>query len=245
MTTERLQRCTMKSLREIAEKAGIVLAGKINKDILIDLILEALEEDREERDRTNNPAMRIREKKYDILMEEDPESVESVKFPLPEHYNETKIVLLLRDPYWAFAYWDIKTADIEELKTLYRNPTLCLRVRCISDQGCRSTEGNFFDIPVEFGDRNWYINLPAAGSSYEIDLIGRNRTAQKVLCRSNRIQSPAFDIPETGTEQALKDTGNDLVLLSKLYNFGDEFPLKEIPQRIISLLDTQYLRIKG
>lgn len=244
MTAERLQRCTMKSLREIAEREGIVLAGKINKDILIDLILEALEEDREERNRINNPAMRIREKKYEISMDEDFDSPESQRFPLPESYNETKIVLLLRDPFWAFAFWEIKPADMEELKTFIRNPSLCLRVRRPSEGRTRKN-GDFFDIPVGLDDRSWYINLPAAGAAYEIELVGKDRTDERVLCTSNRIYSPAFNIPEAGTEQALKDTGNDPALLSRLYNFGDESPMKEIPQRIISLLDTQYLRIKG
>jgi len=245
MTAERLQQCTMKSLREIAEKEGIVLAGKINKDILIDLILEALEEDREERDRTNNPAMRIREKKYEIVMDEDIDTPETHRFPLPEHYNETKIVLLLRDPYWAFAYWEIKTTDMDDLKSLYRNPSLYLRVRRPSNGTSGSQEEDFFDIPVGINDRSWYINLPSAGSVYEISLVGKSKTGEKELCKSNRVVSPAFQIPEAGTEEALKDTGNDLAVLCKLYNFGDETPLKEIPQRIISLLDTEYLRIKG
>lgn len=239
MTAERLQRCTMKSLREIAEKEGIVLAGKINKDILVDLILEAMSEDREERNKTNNPAMRIREKKYEVVIDEDIDVPESNRFPLPEQYNETKIVLLLRDPFWAFAYWDIKAADIEDLKVLF------LRVRRPSGESGRVPKRDFFDIPVGLDDRSWYINLPAAGAVYEIDLIGKNRVGERVLCTSNRISSPAFKVPEAGTEQALKDTGNDLELLSRLYNFGEESPMKEIPQRIISLLDTQYLRIKG
>ncbi|MBN2051591.1 MAG: DUF4912 domain-containing protein [Spirochaetales bacterium] len=245
MTAERLQKCSIQTLRELAEKEGIVLVGKTNKDILIELILEALDEDRQERELENNPAMRIRETKYETALDEELDPCGSGKYTLPSAYNETKIVLLLRDPSWAFAYWELKSLDLEEVRTQYRNFSLYLRVWKSPVEPEKAFSKESFDIPVGLGDRNWYINLPETGKIYEIELLAGNKSGEAVLCRSNSVVSPAFKVSEAETEQVLNDKGNDLNLLSKLYNFGEESAMQEIPQRIISLLDTRYLRIKG
>ena len=40
-----------------------------------------------------------------------PDEVDIVR-ELPDRYNETKLVLMMRDPEWCFFYWDISDSDI-------------------------------------------------------------------------------------------------------------------------------------
>src|SRR3989338_3076472 len=35
---------------------------------------------------------------------------------LPSYYDQDKIVLLVRDPWWIYAYWQIKGSTLERLK---------------------------------------------------------------------------------------------------------------------------------
>ena len=121
MTRERLEKLSLPTLREIAEKEGIRVGNSLSCGELIDLILEAMEEDRKERERLNNLAIRVEEKKYDIVKDEELESQEKHIYCIPDRYNETKIMLILRDPLWAFAYWDIKETEIKDLKSHLAN----------------------------------------------------------------------------------------------------------------------------
>ena len=58
---------------------------------------------------------------------------ERKQFKLPSGYGDNKIVLLARDPWWIFAYWEIlkdkKEAVIEKIRSSGDSPKKsCLRV---------------------------------------------------------------------------------------------------------------------
>ena len=167
MTRERLERLSFPTLREIAEKEGISIKNSVGRSDLIDLILEAMEEDRDEREHLNNLAIRVEEKKYDITIDEELESEEKQEYPISERYNETRLTLLLRDPLWAFAYWDIKDLDYKKIQNTMPGFSLILRVHESRDSIIGDDKYiDSFDIPVTLTDNRWYINLPRAGSTY-------------------------------------------------------------------------------
>ena len=171
MTEERLQLLPEKFLREIAVKEGISFDDTTDKQELIDLIIEAIEEDRQENVLANNPAMHIKERKFDITLNEQFDFEED-QYPLPEQYNETRIMLLLRDPAWAYTYWDIKESDVAAYKLGAMKAELLLRVYELSEKVFSKTAVNdYFDIPVKFNDNSWYINLSSPGSYYTVELL--------------------------------------------------------------------------
>ncbi len=133
MTRERLMLLPTRFLKEIAEKEGIKIQPNTGKDILMDLILEAMEEDCQEREKINNPLIKVKEKKYEITMDEEIEAQDKTVYPIPERYNETIIVMMLRDPLWAFAYWDIKDKERDILKEKDGFQGLFLRIYEILD----------------------------------------------------------------------------------------------------------------
>lgn len=237
---ERLSRLTIENLLEIAARLGIHLENP-GREELISTIQEIMEEDRQERESSNNPAMSIKNKKYDILQDDELESQIDQDYPLPESYNENRIVLLLRDPHWAFTYWDIKPADLMEFSVNPDFEELFLRVS--HSTGVDSRDNVFFDIPVHTADQSWYINLPIQGVKYRLKLISRINGKENVVCESNEIYGPVGDvagIPQPEPDQEMIDM---LLMLSGLSEFSDSEYIKKIPQRIISLSESRYLSI--
>ena len=88
MTRDRLSKYSMFDLYKIAENEGIQYDySDGDRDELIEKILEALEEDKTERDLANNDAMKLKNTKYDILQDYELEAQEKQVYSIPERYN--------------------------------------------------------------------------------------------------------------------------------------------------------------
>ena len=126
-----------------------------------------------------------------------------------------------------------------------RSTELFLRV-CEDPEGrgVKINSVNCYDIPVNITDTCWYINLPKAGTYYYIELYYSAGESEKALCRSSVIKSPVEGYASLKTGGVKADAGNDLVLLSGLYDFEAPSSKNTIPQRIISFLDAQYIQLK-
>lgn len=241
MTEDRIKSLSNKDLKELALKVGVKNPQIYTREALLDLVLEAIEEDQTERELFNNSAIRVEEKKFDITRSEEGVPAGDNSFELPERYNETKIALLLRDPQWAFAFWEIQDSLLAVYK---RKPGLektFLRVYELSPNDIMMKVLDFFDIPVKLTDSHWYLNLPRPGRTYYIELIALAQGTEKVLCRSNSISSPRKTILD-----AVHDAKNTSSLdnMMALYGFytGEEFSINNaIPQRILSMMDAAKL----
>lgn len=243
MTKERLETLSLSYLKRLAKDEGIHYIHNVDKDVLIELILEAKEEDRDERERGSNSAIRVEEKKYELTREEE--------IPLPgknediisQRYNENNIFLLLRDPMWAFAYWDIKMGDIQQMKSDVRPVKVFLRVFELEEResGCKIVDS--FDIPIKSTDSKWYINLPRAGRCYFIALLYKINKSETELCRSNVVKSPSKTLADlTSREKIYNALDNTMLILSGIYDLVEVSSFQEyIPQRIINMVDTYSL----
>lgn len=246
MTKERLQRLSFASLLDFASKEGIAVGDSIDKESLIDLISEAMEEDRTEKEQSNNSAMRIKEKKYDIIRDEEIEADGDDEYALPDRYNETRIVALLRDPLWAFAYWDLKDTDAERIGADEEAGELFLRVcelKSGEDRGAGVVD--YFDIPVKTTDSSWYINLPMPGKSYVIELYASVDSETVFLCRSNALHSPLGQVAVEYLHEMISQPDNDSMVLTGLDLYSGSSLRENIPQRIISIIDSEYLQMKS
>ena len=87
------------------------------------------------------------------------------QYELPGGYGEDRLVLLVRDPHWMFAYWELTLANIENLRQSlngkFADKNLTLRMFVNNDR-------EFYDINVySAGIRgNWYINVGKPDTSY-------------------------------------------------------------------------------
>lgn len=242
MIKERLLELSDEIIREIARREGVHFSAETGREELVEQILEAHDEDRLDREVLNNLAMRIKEKKYEVVRDEDIFYSHDNEYPIPQSYNETKISLMLRDPYWAFCYWEIFPSEAAEIKRSEGLTELFLRVYTLPDGELTIKSFNdYFDIPISLSDERWYINLPQCGIRYCIDLISMTKGSQKRLCRSNIISSPRGDVQEE-----MKSSDNPLLetlFLSGLFDVNIADEKDEIPQRIISLIDSQYVHL--
>ena len=117
-------------------------------------------------------------------------------YELPSHYNETRLVLIPKDPHWIFAYWDIAPTSLsrlrEKIKDEIDRSKLILRmydITCINFNG--NNANRTFDLEVSSNANNWYINLFCDNVSY-CGEIGMRTSDGKFfpLARSNYIHVP-------------------------------------------------------
>ncbi|MDZ7795090.1 MAG: DUF4912 domain-containing protein [Spirochaetia bacterium] len=245
MTREKLQSLSEEQLQCIAKREGIFKHNDAHREKLVDLILEALEEDRDEREFSNNSAMRLEHKKYDILRDEEIDVLTQDEFPLPSSYSDTRIVLLLRDPLWVYVYWDINKAQLDALKEEPFFEGLFLRVYEFNgDIPEKSNIINFFDIPIEETDCSWYVNLNRNGNDYFVDLRCRVMHKERLMASSNAVHSPRGYFARNQKE-FYDDPSAMMLMLSGLWNYEEgAVETQEIPQRIISILDTHNIELE-
>ncbi len=235
MTRERLFGLSKEELGKIAERVGIQFSKEIEKETLVELIIEEEEESRRERESLNNNPMRFEEKKYSFFLDEELDDSDS-DIHLPRRYNETKIIIMLRDPAWAYAYWDIKDSDLKEISPDPKKiDQVLLRVNEFKGPDTNGEVIDSFDIPVKQSDNRWYLNLGKQDTYYYLDLICIFDGKEYLLARSNIIRVPRGWI--AGNQDNISITEDKIMALSGIDNIGVSTFGNRIPQRIISLLD--------
>lgn len=117
---------------------------------------------------------------------------------LPLYYGEDRLVLLPRDPYWLFAYWEISLPARQHLAVeMQKNYILLdLALRCH-----RFTENNggdsYFDLSITPTADNWYIKAGVPNKQYYVELgcyLPDGRF--KVILTSNTIRTPRDSLSE-------------------------------------------------
>jgi len=181
---------SIEELQQLTAREGVKAVDRYNRDELVDILEEIWEEKIADR-KLNNDIMRLKGKKYDIYREDLNENYKENEYIIPEHYPRTYIQLLLRDPYWAYAYWDINQFELKTLLTKTPEPQFFLRVyEMHSNTSITDDSLSSFEIPVKAEDSSWYINLPTPGRWYQVDLICLVGDDEELLCRSHMIESP-------------------------------------------------------
>ncbi|MDR2396230.1 MAG: DUF4912 domain-containing protein [Endomicrobium sp.] len=126
---------------------------------------------------------------------------------LPRTYNDTKIVILPKDPIWIYTYWEISTHTIEEFQSKDGEPfnilSLVLRVYDISYIDFDGFNANkYFDIRIRPDALSWYINLGEYNCSWCVDLGYFLRDGRFItIARSNTLTSPRYGISDITEEQ--------------------------------------------
>jgi hypothetical protein len=113
--------------------------------------------------------------------------------------DEDRIVLIVRDPFWLQAYWEITKASVVRAKAAlaenWHGATPVLRVvRTTEEDHNGSVEQIVREIPIHGGVKNWYIDVTDPPGKYRV-LIGYKAKNEKfhLIARSNRVKTPAPD----------------------------------------------------
>ncbi len=126
---------------------------------------------------------------------------------LPFHYGKTKICLMVIDPYWLHAYWEIAPETIKSIKAKagerWQKARYILRVHDVKYIDFDGTNANYwFDTEVGKEDNTWYINLWNDNSSYcaEIGILTIEGDFFS-FARSNFVQTPRADMSDNREEK--------------------------------------------
>ena len=120
-----------------------------------------------------------------------PEKPEIKKIPslsdLPFSYGETKLVLMVRDPYWAYSYWDFSAETWNwAQERLREDPSLKPILRVYDLTAHRSC-----DLLIFLEAKNWYILLGIPDHRYVAELgLGDGKSRFLLIARSNEVQTP-------------------------------------------------------
>jgi uncharacterized protein len=228
------------ALLRLADNYGAEVPENVTRDELEEIVAEALEEWQLEHQSGNNHSVRMEETKYDVQAVFELEHQNADEIELPESYNETRIVLMLRDPSWAFAYWDLREKDRLTFQNSDGLEGLVLRVYRMNDPKTRLEDAEQqFDIPVTLLDSRWYINLPDQETLYRIALVAVTDESDRLLALSNAIAVPRGTIADPQDDcEPLREA---IIAQTGIHELDLQPIGKRIPQRIIDLVDEDLL----
>lgn len=219
MKKQELAKKTRQELMEIAQQAGLAGRSKMNKDELVvslagllkekksetagqDVIKKTVAQKEDEEAATAVPSTtqkteswqeKVEDTKYYLGAEERGFIAEE---ELPSSYGDNKIVLMVRDPHWAYVYWEINNNRVAEarrkLQSIFDQSRLILRVYDVTSIDFDGTNApSSFDIEIPDLLGNWYVNLGSPNHAFCVE-IGYRKPDGGIftLSRSNRITSP-------------------------------------------------------
>lgn len=115
---------------------------------------------------------------------------------LPRSYGADRLVLLPRDPWWLFVYWEITSATrVDTLRGLGDEAEGAREVLRIYDVTFIEFDGqnawSWFDVDFAPGAESWYVNVGKPGTAYCAEFGLRTVSGRFVpLMRANTVQTP-------------------------------------------------------
>jgi hypothetical protein len=155
-------------LAAIADEYALDLPADLNRIFVVEAILDAVDD---------QPAD---EGQDGLRIEEDAPPTNG----LPVCYHETFVSVLLRDPLWAYVFWEIKPQD----RSREASPDFGgYRLRVVAGA---AADPNPFTVPVGPADTAWYLCLPSGAGWYRVELCVHTGRSAEVLAVSAPFRVP-------------------------------------------------------
>ena len=125
--------------------------------------------------------------------------------------SRDRLVLLVRDPYWLHAHWQISRQAIERVKAsmaeYWHNATPVLRVFHVESSTTTSTSEKIErDIEIHGGVSNWYIDVTEPPRTYRVCIGYKGSNGRFYpVARSNKVTTP-----QPGTPSDIDENWTDL-----------------------------------
>lgn len=176
--------------------------------------------------------------KYELAREialPDPGSSSESVIELPRKYGQDRLVLLARDPYWLYAYWEISVTRQEDFSKQFGPvawPTSQPVLRIYDVTGIKEFIGgnahSCVDLPLDAEAESWHIEVGQANRAYCVDLGRVLPNGEFVpLLRSNVTATPRDALSERLDEEWLwiEDVYRSLTKLHTELHAGTSSPL--------------------
>lgn len=191
-----LEEMTLRQLRKVASEYGVSRYSRMRKSQLLAEIQKI--------QRTNisiNPSRTVEAQpeveasKFELGQEDRTggtlASVDEDLADLPAGYGESRIVLMPRDPQWAYTYWDIPNDHKEDLRR-QGGQQLALRIYDVTDMDINyQSPHSIQEYPCDELAREWYLPMPVSDRDYVVDIGYRCADGRwLVLARSAPVHVP-------------------------------------------------------
>ncbi len=195
-----LEEMTLRQLRRVASELGISRYSRMRKAQLLTSI--------QQRQKTQQQQTSLKSPSHVLEAQEE---VEAAKFQvgqedrtggelssvdeglpeLPDGYGESRIVLMPRDPQWAYTYWDVPREHKEELRN-QGGQQLALRLYDVTNITLESQSPHSVqEYPCDELAREWYLPIPVSDRDYAVEIGYRCADGRwLVLARSTSVRIP-------------------------------------------------------
>ena len=191
-----LEEMTLRQLRRVASVCGVSRYSRMRKSQLLEEIQKI------QSNTTHSPSTELEAQltveagKFELgivvdLTAEELAGVDEGLGDLPSGYGDSRIVLLPRDPQWAYAYWDIPIEHKNELRH-HGGQQLALRIYDVTEINLDyQSPHSIQEYPIDEMAREWYVPIPVSDRSYAIDIGYRCGDGRwLVLARSASVGIP-------------------------------------------------------
>jgi len=119
---------------------------------------------------------------------------------IPAGYNVDRIVALVRDPYWIFAYWEVTDRKFRELERLFKDDwPKCRMILRVFDR--TNEKPAHFDIDLTGHARNWYINV-SSERRYQVAIGALSPDGRfEQIAISNVVETPSYRVSDRIDEE--------------------------------------------
>ena len=114
---------------------------------------------------------------------------------IPKSYHADRIVAMVRDPHWLFAYWEVTDRKYRELERTFGSTwASCKMILRVYDKS--SGKQGHFDIVLTREARTWYVNVSAQGR-YQIAIGALSPDGRfEIVAISNIVETPSDRVSE-------------------------------------------------
>ncbi len=195
-TNNSLIEMTLRQLRRVASACGVSRYSRMRKSQLLEEIERIQSNSTLSQPKQLEAQTEVEAGKFELGVDVDLSAAELAAVDeglgdLPGGYGDSRIVLLPRDPQWAYAYWDIPIEHKNELR-YHGGQQLALRIYDVTDINLDSQSPHSIqEYPIDEMAREWYLPIPVSDRSYTIDIGYRCGDGRwLVLARSASVSIP-------------------------------------------------------
>lgn len=199
-----LEEMTLRQLRRVASEFGVSRYSRMRKEQLLSSI--QLKQQSSPQVRQQDPVApsptrelasqeKVEAAKFEVGQEDRSggtlAAVDEGLNDLPEGYGESRIVLMPRDPQWAYTYWDIPNEHKQSLRH-QGGEQLSLRLYDATDISLdHQVPHSIQEYPCDEMAREWYVPIPVSDRDYIIEIGYRCADGRwLILARSAEVRVP-------------------------------------------------------
>lgn len=203
-----LEARTRKELVDLARSAGLTGLARATKADLVSLIQEKLAAQASgpvgsserhpsaEREPAFSTADAIARESWDVARDVP-------VGPVRDHYSRDYVTLLVKDPFWLHAYWEVRAETLAETRARCNGGAKeVIRVHEEAGGSGNGSAAKCFDIEVVGGQRNWYIHSGKPGSAFYVEYGLLDSAGQfHAIARSATVATPRNTPSEVEDEE--------------------------------------------